>query len=131
MAKKILIGAAILGLSVLLIAMLVPTVMAELEPENVCNPDGEHKGFGPRDDDDDGIPNGQDPDYERPENSTGDGPHGKARQSKNSEQGNGDSEGPEDGSGNMYQAKDKNSDKDSGNKGSGDKTKARDQSCME
>ena len=131
MAKKLLIGAAILGLSVLLIALLAPTVMAELESENVCNPDGEHKGFGPRDDDDDGVPNGQDPDYERPEECTGDGPHGEAAQSKNSEQGNDDSEGPEDGSGNMYKSEGKNSDKGSGNKGSGDKTQARDESCME
>ncbi len=126
MAKKLLIGAAILGLSVLLVAMLAPTVMAELEPENVCNPDGEHKGFGPKDDDSDGIPNGQDPDYERPEDCTGDGPHGEAKQSKNSEQGNGDSEGPEDGSGNMYKSEGKNNDK-----GSGDKARTRDKSCTE
>ena len=129
MTKKLLIGAAILGMSVLLIAMLAPTVMAELEPEKVCDPDGEHKGFGPRDDDNDGVPNGQDPDFERQENSTGDGPQGEAKQSKNNGTGNGDTEGPEDGSGNMYKSKGKSS--DNSEKGSGDKTQAKDQSCTE
>ena len=129
MAKKILIGAAILGLSVLLIAMLAPTVMAEFESENICNPIGDQKGFGPKDDDGDGIPNGQDADYERDENCTGDGPHGEARHSQKNEQGNGDTEGPKDGSGNMYQYKGKNS--DNSDKGSGDKTRARDKSSTE
>ena len=131
MANKILIGAAIFGLSVLLIAMLVPTISAELGTEKAWNPVGENKGFGPKDDDGDGIPNGQDTDFEPSENCTTDGPHGEAKQSQNDGQGNSNSEGPEDGSGNMNQYKGKNSDKGSDDKDSGDKIRARDQSCLE
>jgi hypothetical protein len=127
MAKKLLIGAAIFGLSVLLIAMLVPTITAELGSEKACDSVGEHKGFGPKDDDEDGIPNGQDADYVPNENCTEDGPHGEMKQSKGTEQGSsGQGSGNEDGTGNMNKYKGENTEK-----GSGDKTQAKDQSCLE
>ena len=153
MAKKLLVGAAIFGLSVLLIAMLVPAISAELGSENPWDPVGEQKGFGPKDDDEDGIPNGQDADYEPNENCTEDGPHGEMKQSKGTEQGSseketgngtgnstksmyrykGDNEekGSEseetgDGTGSMNKNKGKSSDQ-----GSGDKIQAKDQSCLE
>ena len=132
MTKKLLIGSAIFGLSILLIAMLVPTVMAAEEAETVWEPTGNQKGFGPKDDDEDGIPNGQDSDFVPDENCTEDGPHGEAKESKNGGQGNNsDPERPEDGSGSMKQYKGKTSDTGSGSKGSGDRLRVKDESCME
>ena len=127
MAKKWLIGAALTGFAVLAIALLVPAVMAETN-NGTYNPMGEKRGQGPRDDDNDGIPNGQDPDYVRDENCTGDGPHGEnGEHGHNAQgQGNGSSNGPHDGTGNQH----RRGNHGNGN-GSGNGERRRDGSCME
>ena len=116
MAKKLLIGAAVFGLAILVIALLVPAVMAgngngtpvetganflDEDGDGVCDYFVDEDGDGindnaagnARDDDEDGIPNGQDEDYERPEEGSGDMHRYNGNQDDTEGKGNGASSG--------------------------------------